>query len=60
VTKKDLREKVGAMYRSNPNLKVILFSDRTTRFKDVVAVLDILNEVGVRSLNIAAKTKAND
>jgi len=55
ITKGELRDKVAATYKSNPSLKVVLFSDRLARFKDVVAVLDIMNELGIRSLNIAAK-----
>jgi len=56
ITKEQLREKVASLYKNNPSLKVVLFSDKLTRFKDIVAVLDIMNELGIRSLNIAAKT----
>lgn len=59
VTGDELKEKVSAMYKDNPGLKVILFSDRLTRFKDIVIVLDVMNEIGVRNLNIAAKTDTN-
>jgi biopolymer transport protein ExbD len=55
ITKGELRDKVAAIYKSNPSLKVVLFSDKLARFKDVVAVLDVMNELGIRSLNIAAK-----
>jgi biopolymer transport protein ExbD len=55
MTKDELRDKVAAIYKSNPSLKVVLFSDKLARFKDVVAVLDVMNELGIRSLNIAAK-----
>ena len=56
VTKKELKEKVRALHEDNPAIEVILLSDRLVRFKDIVAVLDILNELGIRKLNIAAKT----
>ena len=55
ITKGELRDKVAAIYKNNPSLKVVLFSDKLARFKDVVAVLDVMNELGIRSLNIAAK-----
>lgn len=55
ISKDELRDKVAAIYKSNPSLKVVLFSDKLARFKDVVAVLDVMNELGIRSLNIAAK-----
>ncbi|MDP3791752.1 MAG: biopolymer transporter ExbD [Candidatus Omnitrophota bacterium] len=55
ITKEDLKDKMTALYKNNPSLKVVLFSDRLARFKDVVAVLDIMNELGIKSLNIAAK-----
>lgn len=55
ITKDELRDKVAAIYKNNPSLKVVLFSDKSAHFKDIVAVLDIMNELGIRSLNIAAK-----
>ena len=56
ITKETLREKMAALYKNNPSLKVMLLSDKFARFKDIVAVLDIMNELGIRSLNIAART----
>lgn len=53
VTRKELKEKIAASYRNNPALKVILRSDRLVRFKDIVGVIDILNEIGIKNLNIA-------
>ena len=55
ITKEALKEKVSELYRNNPSLKVVLLSDKQARFKDIVAVLDIMNELGIKSLNIAAK-----
>ncbi len=60
VTQADLKEKTYMLHENNPGLRVILFSDKLTRFKDIVTVLDILNKIGIRNLNIAAKTAAND
>ena len=57
VTKKNLREKLSLRYNDNPGLSVIVNSDRLVRFKDVVDVLDILNAIGVKNLNIAATSE---
>jgi len=58
VNKKGLKKKVARIRKDDPGLKVVLFSDRAARFSDIVAVLDVMNELGVRSLNIAARTDA--
>jgi len=57
VTKKELKEKIYIMHKNNPSLSVILRSDRLVRFKDVVSILDILSELGIKNLNIAAITE---
>lgn len=57
VTKKTLREKLSLRYNVNPGLSVIVSSDGLVRFKDVVDVLDILNAIGVKNLNIAATSE---
>ena len=57
VTGKELREKMKVIHDKNPDQGVIVMADQSVRFKDVVGVLDVLNELGVRRLNIA--TKAN-
>jgi len=55
ITKEALREKVSELYKNNPSLKVVLFSDKQAKFKDIVTVLDIMNDLGIKSLNIAAR-----
>lgn len=57
VTRKEFKEKVRAIHRDNPGVAVILRSDRLVRFENVVGVLDILSELGIRNLNIAATTE---
>jgi biopolymer transport protein TolR len=57
VTRKELKEKVATLYKRDRDLKVMLLSDKSAKFSDVVAVLDVMNELGVRNLNIAAKTE---
>ncbi|MDD4879065.1 MAG: biopolymer transporter ExbD [Candidatus Omnitrophica bacterium] len=57
VTKRELRAKIDALHRNNPEMSVIVHSDRLTPFKDVVSVLDVLNELGVNKLSIGAMTE---
>ena len=57
VTRKDLISQVRTAHRENPEVEVILFSDRMVRFKNVVSILDDLNEIGIKNLNIAAKVE---
>ncbi len=57
VTRKDLISHVRMAHRDNPDVEVILFSDRMVRFKNIVSILDDLNEIGVRNLNIAARVE---
>jgi len=57
VTKKELRAKIDVLHRNNPDISVIIHSDSLTPFKDVVSVLDVLNELGVNRLSIGAISK---
>jgi biopolymer transport protein ExbD len=57
TSKKTLKDDVARLHQANPELEVILFSDRMVRFKDLVALLDIFNELGIKNLNIATKTE---
>ena len=57
TSKKTLKAEISQLRQANPELEVILFSDRMVRFKDLVALLDIFNELGIKNLNIATKTE---
>lgn len=57
ILRKSLKAEVARVYQANPALEVILFSDRMVRFKDIVSLLDIFNELGIKNLNIATKTE---
>jgi biopolymer transport protein ExbD len=57
VTRDELRNKVGQKYRENPNLSVVIRSEKLVRFQDVVSVLDILNALGIKNLDIAAASR---
>lgn len=56
VTRKELKEQITAIYRNNPELKVVVHSDRSVRFQEIVNVLDPLTELGITRLNIAVTT----
>ncbi|MDD5653668.1 MAG: biopolymer transporter ExbD [Candidatus Omnitrophica bacterium] len=57
VTKKELRERIAQLHNDNPDLEVVLFADNMVRFKDIVAVLDAVNDLGIKNLNIASGTE---
>jgi biopolymer transport protein TolR len=52
VTKNELREKIGRLYRSNPELNVIVRSDKFVRLQELVDILDPLTELGITKINL--------
>ena len=54
VTREKLHEGIRFLYRNNPHLSVVVRSDKGVAFQNIVDVLDVLTEVGVAKLNIAA------
>ena len=59
VTRKELKDKLVALRAQKPDLGVLLRVDKLVRFKDVVDILDMFNEVGIKNLNIAGMPKLN-
>jgi len=57
ISRKALKNEVAKLHEADPGLGVILYSDKMVRFKDIVSLLDILNELGIRNLNIATRTE---
>jgi len=57
ASRKTLKAEVARLHQANPELEVILFSDKMVRFKDLVGLLDIFNELGIKNLNIATRTE---
>ena len=55
VTTSQLRDEIEAKRRLNPEVMVILRADKLVRFERFVAVLDILAELGIKNLDIAAE-----
>lgn len=60
VTKDELKVKIEAMYKSKPNIEVVLLSDKLSKFRDIVSVLDVMNEVGIKNINIATRLDSSD
>jgi len=57
TSKKTLKAEVAKLHQDNPALEVSLLSDKMVRFKDIVGLLDIFNELGIKNLNIATRTE---
>ena len=53
VTKRELKEKIGAMVKNNPDLGVVLRSDKYVRFKEIVDTLDPLISLGIVKVSLA-------
>ncbi|MCX5707555.1 MAG: biopolymer transporter ExbD [Candidatus Omnitrophica bacterium] len=54
VTIRELKAVVSAKLKSNPELIVILRADKLVGFHKIVDILDVLTELGITNLNIAA------
>jgi biopolymer transport protein ExbD len=57
VTLEGLRDKISQLHKNNPELSVMLYSDKLVQFQNVVSVLDLLATAGIRNLDIAAASK---
>ena len=57
VTRKELKGKINQLHNNYPELGVLLRVDRAVRFKEVVNVLDVLTELGITKLDIAASNE---
>ena len=58
LTSKELKDKIDTLMMNDANTSVIVAADQSCRFQDVVRVMDILKDSGVKILNIATKTKS--
>ncbi|MCX5716205.1 MAG: biopolymer transporter ExbD [Candidatus Omnitrophica bacterium] len=54
VTTEELKRKIKALRASNQDISVMISVDKNAGFKNVVQVLDLLSELGITRLNIAA------
>lgn len=53
LTPEELREGIRTRYKNNPEILVMVRADKQVSFKEVVTVLDILTDVGIRRFTIA-------
>jgi biopolymer transport protein ExbD len=54
VTRKEMGKELEDLKKENHDLSVVVRSDKTVRFQDIVNVLDMLTELGITKLKIAA------
>jgi biopolymer transport protein ExbD len=54
VTVKEMKSLLRARLGKEPSLEMVLMVDRVARFNNVVMALDIINELGIRRLSVAA------
>ncbi len=57
ITRKELKEKLSVIKKKSPEFGVVLRADKAARFKDVVEVLDALNELAIAKLDIETLTQ---
>jgi len=57
VSRKALKAELAKRSKADAEFEVILLSDRMVRFKDIVGLLDLFNELGIKHLNVAAKNE---
>ncbi len=54
VSLRELKNRIRQAHEKNPDVAVMLRADKLVSFKNVVTILDLLTELGVSNLNIAA------
>jgi len=57
VTRSELKNKMSIKYKANRDIAVVLSVDKNVNFKNVVNILDLLSELGISKLNIAATSE---
>ena len=57
VTKAELKTKMTAAHEANLAPEVFISSDKDVRFRDIIAVMDILKAVGINKLSLVTNQK---
>ncbi len=57
VTRRELRDQVNDLHKNNPDLNVVVSSDKAVRLQDIVDVIDSLSELGITKVSIAARAE---
>ena len=53
VMLKELKSRLSAFARNNPDPEIILNADKNVNFKSVVSVIDLLSDLNINKINIA-------
>lgn len=56
VSIQQLKPAIGRLLQANPAQSVAVYGDRTCRYENVVAVVDVAKQAGVRHVALAIKT----
>lgn len=54
-TTQELKKKINSILGKDSDSKFIVAADKSCRFQEVVKIIDLLKQLGARSLNIATK-----
>lgn len=57
TSRKDLKRQLGIMHNANPDVSVVIHSDKFVKFQEIVNVLDNLSELGITKIDVAATTE---
>jgi biopolymer transport protein ExbD len=58
VDPKGLKASLSARFKDDPSMSLLLKVDSATRFTNVVKALDVINELGIRQVSVAAVKKS--
>lgn len=57
ITLYQLKDEIDTLHIKNPDLRVLLHADKTTQFKYVADILNVLNNLNVQNVNIAVEAE---
>jgi len=57
ITLDELSESINKMYTDDNNLSILVNADEVVQFKYLARVLDVLNGMGIKNINVAVATK---
>lgn len=57
ASRKDLKRQLATIHSANPDVSVVIHSDKFVKFQEIVNVLDNLSELGITRIDVAATTE---
>lgn len=57
TSRKELKHQLAAIHSANPDVSVVIHSDKFVKFQEIVRVLDNLSELGITKIDVAATTE---